>query len=233
MSIKQVAIRSASGVATRFLKTPVVKIRSLTENQLLRVFDDMQPTRSFHLQGIAIIDEQGRNQTSRYTAVRTLKAVMVSPDYWAQQLALHAALLPSILVSPVVDSYLLIDDRFNRVLSRLPAHQDIVHETLVVGGPYTTRYRFTDSTVRVSQGVVPVSTSGATQTVTFGVGDAGTTVVLTYVTAPLYNVLLIARTADQPTNSGLDSPAIGPQPLAYLMDPALATALGISIPALT
>ena len=232
MSIKQVEIRSASGVATHFLKTPVVKIRSLTENQLLRLFDDMQPTSPFYLQGIAIVDEQERNQTSRYAQVRTLKAVLVSPDYWAQQLALHAGLIPTIVVTPLVDAYLLLDDRFNRVLPRLAPHQDAVHETLVVGGPYTTQYRFVDSTVRVSQGVVPTSTSGATQTVTFGAGDAGKTVVLTYVTTPLYHVIQIDRTHQQPTDGGLDSIAVGPQPQGYLMDPGLAAALGIAVPAI-
>jgi len=224
----QTAIRNPEGVATSFTNTQLINIRATTENQLVQVF------RSLHLGAIYEEDALALVQTrlSSGRQINTLKALMVSPTYWVTLISgASLATVRQINVYSVVSDFLLRGDRFNRMLSRLSPRQDRhdnVYEITLVGGvgQVDLNYPFVASTLDVV-GAVTTNEFPTTGLLEFAVGDVGKLVDVSFVTAPVYNVMQIIRTHAQPEEGATGT--VHP-PYAYVMHPLLAGPLGITVP---
>lgn len=224
----QHAIRNLDGMATTFQNTQIVNIRSTTETQLVQVFRNIQTGAVYETRPLALVQTK---LTPEKRQINTLKALMVGVNYWN---TLIAAAIPAtvkqIHVYSLTSDFLLNADRFARLLSRLAPRQDRYdkpYEISLVGGvgQVDLGVPFVASTLDVN-GAVPTLTFPTTGLLQFALADVGKIVDISYVTAPVYNVVRIVRTHDQVTNH---NGAVHP-PYAYVMHPGLATPLGIPVP---
>lgn len=224
----QTVSRNTEGMATSFQNTQNVNIRSTTETQLIQVFRNLRDGAIYETKPLALIQTK---LSSEHRQINILKALMVSPTYWDSLIAaVGLDVVRQINVYSLTSDFLLNDDRFNRMLSRLSPRQDRYdkrYEITLVGGvgQVDLGLPFVASTLDIV-GAAPVVTFPSTGLLQFAVGDVGTMVDISFVTSPVYNVSKIVRTHDQvPDHNGVVHP-----PYAYVMHPLLATPLGIPVP---
>ena len=224
----QKATRNPDGMATQFQNTQLVNIRATTETQLVQIYRSISPDAIYENKPLALIQTK---LSPGHRQINVLKALMVSPTYWdALIAAVGPAVTKQINIYALTSDFLLNNDRFARLLSRLSPRQDRYDKTydiaLVGGvGQVDLGVPFVASTLDVV-GAVPVATFPSTGLLQFGAGDVGKLVEIAFVTAPVYNVVKIVRTHDQVTDhNGVVHP-----PYAYVMHPLLATPLGIPVP---
>lgn len=224
--MKQKIVRNANGMATRFVPTQTINIRSLTENQLLRVFDQIQPDQPHHDLPLVLYNTRVRGRR----VDQNQQAVMVSGALLNSLLAAAPAVLPLVRFTRIVDDFLLPEDRFSRALLKLTPRQEMktLDEEIDPAGLVTTPDRFVDATLNVRAPLVPLVVSGAVSTITFNVADAGQVAHIEYVTVLEYPIIEIRRLAEQPSHitnvyQGTD---------AYLFHPSLAALLGLALPTL-
>lgn len=224
----QIATRSFDGMATLFQNSQIVNIRSTTETQLIQVFRSLRPNGVYENKALAIVQTK-LNPSHRQ--INILKALMVSPTYWTSLMsAASLAVTRQINVYSLTAEFLLNDDRFNRLLSRLSPTQnryDKPYEIMNVGGvgQVDLGLPFVPSTLDIV-GSVPTVTFPSTGLLQFNVADVGMIIDISFVTSPVYNVVRIVRTHDQPIDhNGETHPEY-----AYVLHPLLAPILGIVIP---
>jgi hypothetical protein len=224
----QQAIRNLEGMATGFQHTQLVNMRATTEKQLIQHFLSIQPDAIYEMKPLAIIQTK---LSSSNRQINTLKALMVSPTYWD---SLIAAAIPAtvrqINTYSLTSEFLLNDDRFNRLFSRLAPRQDRYDKTFDIKnvggvGQVDLGFPFVAATLDVV-GAVPTLTFPTTGLLQFALADVGQMVDVAFVTAPVYNVVKVIRTHDHVADhNGHVHP-----PYAYVMHPSLATPLGIPVP---
>ena len=225
----QTASRNTEGMATSFHNTQLINIRSTTETQLVQVFRNLRAGAIYETKPLALVQTK---LSTEHRQINILKALMVSPTYWDSLIAaVGLDVTRQINVYSLTSDFLLNDDRFNRMLSRLSPRQDRYdkrYEVSLVGGvgQVDLGLPFVASTLDIV-GAVPVATFPSTGLLQFAAGDVGTMVDISFVTSPVYNVSKIVRTHDQvPDHNGVVHP-----PYAYVLHPLLATPLGITVPA--
>lgn len=218
--------------STHWTYTAVVLLKDVINGQLLRILDALKTTSPFAgLQALAVADETLEKIGAKRRPRRVLKAVLVPEKMWTTALAMHPEALLYIKETPIIDDFLLPQDRFTRVLPHLAPTQERRTEVKVVGagGIVDLGVQFVDATF-TSTPVAPTGTAGALGNATYALGDIGTEVTISYVTQPVYEVIKILRIAVQPINSHLEEQAKNQPIWGYLIHPALATLLGISVP---
>ncbi len=117
--MKQLAIRNARGMATKFVPTQVIRIRSLMYDQLLRVFDQIRLHQSHNMLPLSLIDVKVKEYGGRPRTINILKAVMVSPEYFNALMLANPLVAPLVEPQTVVDDFLMPGDRFNRALAEV------------------------------------------------------------------------------------------------------------------
>ena len=224
----QTATRNPEGMAIQFQNTQLINVRATTDTQLVQVFRSIAPDAIYENKPLALIQTK---LSSEHRQINILKALMVSPTYWDTLIAaVGLSVTRQINVYSLTSDFLLNNDRFNRMLSRLSPRQDRydkTYEIALVGGvgQVDLGVPFVASSLDVV-GAVPVATFPSTGLLQFVVGDVGTLVEVAFVTAPVYNVVKIIRTHDQV----VDHNGVVHPPYAYVMHPLLATPLGIPVP---
>lgn len=225
----QIAIRNPEGIATFFRNTQLINIRATTETQLVQVFKNLQVGAIYEHQALALVQTKFSPERRQ---INILKALMVSPTYWDSIISgVGLATVRQLNVYSLTSDFLLNGDRFNRLLSRLSPRQDRYDNTYDIAsvggvGQVDLELPFVTSTLDVV-GAVPTNSFPSTGILEFALGDVGTLVNVSFVTAPMYNVIRIVRTHEQPEESATG--AVHP-PYAYVMHPLLAGPLGITIP---
>lgn len=225
----QTAIRNPDGIATLFRNTQLINIRATTDTQLIQVYRSLQEGAIYEDKALALIQTKFSPERRQ---INILKALMVSPTYWASLYSgVGLSVQRQINVYSLTSDFLLNGDRFNRLLSRLSPRQDRhddVYEIKLVGGvgQVDLEHPFVASTLDVV-GAVATNTFPSTGLLEFAVGDVGILADISFVTAPVYNVMKILRTHDQVVDG--HTGAVHP-PYAYVLHPLLAGPLGITIP---
>ena len=224
----QTAARNPEGIATLFHNTQIVNVRATTETQLVQVFRNILPDAIYEKKPLALVQTK---LSSEHRQIDILKALMVSPTYWDDLIAaVGLDVTRQIHIYSLTSDFFLNGDRFNRMLSRLSPRQDRsdkTYEIVHVGGigQVDLGIPFVASTLDVV-GAITTANFPSTGILQFALVDVGTLVEISFVTAPVYNVVKIVRTHDQvPDHNGYSHP-----PYAYVMHPLLATPLGITIP---
>jgi len=225
INMAQTAIRNLDGMAVQFQTSQIVNIRATTENQLVQIFKSLNANAD---KAMALVQTK---LSSEHRQISTLKAVMISPEYWDTLMAtVGMDIIRQIKVHSITSDYLLTGDRFNRILPRLSPTQDRyakLYEINNVGGvgQVDLMYPFVPATLDIV-GAVPTLTFPSTGLLQFAVGDVGTPVDVSFVTQPMYSVAKVIRTHDQVDgHTGVVHP-----PYAYVMHPTLCPILGITIP---
>ena len=221
----QSIVRNLQGVAVSFQTSQIVNVRATTEGQLLQIFRSIQVGAANEMKPLALVQTK---LSPEHRQINILKAFMISPTYWD---SIVGSVTPDVLkplnVSSLTSEFLLNGDRFNRVLSRLSPRQDRKDKTYEIDGTgqVDVGFPFVDTSLEVT-GATATGSDPALGLVTFAIGDAGKLVEISFVTAPVYNVVRITRTHDQvEDHNGFVHP-----PYAYAMHPALADPLGITLP---
>ena len=224
----QIATRNLYGMATSFTTTQIVNIRATTENQLIQIFRNIRPDAIYEKKPLALVQTK---ISDTHRQINILKALMVSPTYWDSLIAaVGIAVTRQISTYSLTSDFLLNGDRFNRLISRLSPRQDRYdksYEIVNVGGvgQVDLGLPFVASTLDVV-GAVPMVTFPSTGILQFALLDVGTIIDIAFVTAPVYSVVKIVRTHDQP----VDANGVVHPPYAYVLHPLLATPLGIPVP---
>lgn len=224
----QIATRNTEGMAILYQNSQIVNVRATTENQLIQIFRNLRPDAIYETKPLCLVQSK---LNSEHRQINILKALMVSPTYWnALIAAVGLSVTRQISVYSLTSDFLLNGDRFNRLLSRLSPRQDRFdkpYEIVNVGGvgQVDLGLPFVASSLDVV-GAIPTLTFPSTGLLQFALLDVGLMVDVSFVTSPIYNVVRIVRTHDQPVDAnGVVHPAY-----AYVMHPLLATPLGIPVP---
>jgi hypothetical protein len=225
--MRQVAIRNSQGMATRFLPTRIINVRSLTEGRIVTFFSVLRPAPQglYNEETLAIVEPHQTNRNGRIRRTMALRAVMTSPELWTATIALNPGLIPLIDVMTIVDDFLLLEDRIVRILPKLTPTQHFrkLEEEVPVGGILTVE-PFVDASFKSS--IVPLATNGVAGTITFNLADVGDLANLEFVTTVRYPVVRIDLLHPQPSH--ISNVADGTQ--AYLFHQNLATLMGLSLP---
>ena len=226
--MKQVPVVSSTGMFSRFNVTRVYRTVELDYGQIMRAFDTLRSDAVHEMESIALVEKTQQKVRGRLKQVNILKAVLISNTYYEVQKALNTGVIPLISEVHTVDDFFLPEDRFTKVLAKLAPKQQRIEGsyTIGVGGVITLGVPFEEATLSAS--LTPTSVDGDAGTVTYPLINVGDTVTLSYVTKALYPTILIRRQAKQPTSLNL---FIQDEIQAVVMSPALATLLGITLPA--
>jgi len=164
--------------------------------------------------------------------INVANAVVVSPSYWA---SVFAAASPAVqkqsTVYDLTAEFLRTGDRFSRILPRLSPIQtrvDKTYEVLNVGGvgKVDLGYPFISSSLQVT-GTAPTATFPSLGYLQYALPAVGTIIDVSFVSDSVYNVIKVLRTHSQPLGSHTGDVHAE---FAYVMHPALANLLGISLP---
>ncbi len=209
---------------TDYLKenSNVVNILATTDKQLVPIFKKVSS--DCEKKALALV----QTKLEKNRQVNILKAVMVNPFYW-QDLISHVdvSLYKQIYLYPVTSEFLLIDDRFIRLINNTLAPRqkrvEKVYEVKQVEGigQIDLQYPFNKSSICIKD-ANPILTFPSVGLLQFDNADIGKILTVSFVTASIYNVLRILRTGN-PTN------AIGSE-YAYVMHPLLANLLKVNVP---
>jgi len=225
----QLAIRNRKGIATSFVNSPIVNIRSATDKQLTNILHTLEPDAIYENEAVVLIQT---HMSSNHRQYKTIKAVMLSATYWDSIMATATlAVKRQLNVFSLTADFLLTGDRMLRILSRLSPRQDRhdkVYEVLDVGGvgQIDLGYPFSLSSLSYA-GATPTATYPTTGILEFAFVDVGKYVDVAFVTEPIYNVVKVLRTQDQPLDGSTG--AVHP-PYAYIFHPSLAAILSVTLP---
>lgn len=237
----QTIVRNLQGMAVSFNTSQLVNIRATSDAQLLQVFRNILPNAVNEMKPIALIQTK---LSSVHRQFNTLKAIMVSPTYWANLLeAATEAALVQLNVYALTSEFLQSGDRFVRVLSRLSPRQerkDKVYEIITSTdmlipsrrvppradpiiipsglGVVDLDYPFVAETLSVT-GATADSVDAENGLVYFAEADGGKLVEISFVTAPVFNIVKVIRGHESHND-----------PYAYVMHAAAAELLGVDLP---
>jgi hypothetical protein len=227
----QIAVRNPDGMATSFQSTQLVNLGSTfgvptVNSRMTQVFQKIKVGSLYEKQPLALY----QTKMSKNRQLNILKALMVSPTYWEDLIgAVGLAVTKQLNIYNLTSEFVSTGGRFLRLISRLTPRQDRYENTYEiqnVGGVGQIDLGFAFASLDIL-GATPTNTFPATGLVEFDVGDVGKLVTVAYVTVPVFNVMKIIRTHEQPDGeyTGHEHPAY-----AYVMHPTLAPTLSIPVP---
>lgn len=227
----QASTLSSSGMYSRFTLTQVLRTVDLNYAQLIQVLHVLAPNRPFHKKALVLVDKVEQKNGGRIRQVNLLKAVLISNDLYQESLVANPGVVPYIVETRMADDFFIPDDRLTRTVLKLSPNQSrlSLRVGVPVGGVVDVGVPFVDATLVVTpSAIVPSSTNGGAGTVTFGVGDVGKTVTLSYVTGAVHPTILITRQEKQSVTPEL---VISNEVLGVILNPTLAGLLGLTLPA--
>ena len=222
----QLAVRNTEGMATSFPSTQLVNLRSTINFQMPHIYQKIQVGAIYEKLPLAFYQTQGRQRQ-----ISTIRALMVSPSYWEDLTGgAGLAITKQLNIYSLTSDFIANQDRFSRLIPRLSPRQerfDKVFEIKGFGSIGKVELGFAFSSIDVD-GATPDTTYPSTGIVEFPPSDIGKIISIAYVTVPVYNIIKIIRTHEQPDgeNTGVEHP-----PYAYVMHPSLAPTFGIPVPA--
>jgi len=225
------ATTRTKGFATGFTLDRVIRVRQLTEKNLLHVFDCIKEDGVFEEDALALINHTLSSKTGVTRQINVLTAVLTSVKLWDDSITATPAALPTFKIQKIIDDYLYPQDRLNRVIPDLAPTQDRVMVTTVVDGGSLVfnlgSAYVAGSVTATGLSVAPIESDPAAGEITFDVADDLVETVVTFITAPLYRVFQIERTHERAVG---DVQSMGEGTRGFLMHPDVAATLSISLP---
>jgi len=229
--MKQIPVASASGMFTKFNVTRVIRTSELNNNGLMRALDTLKADQIHNMLSLAVVDKAQKKNGGRLQQQNILKGVLIGSDYFESAKTAFPGVVPFIKETRLTDDFLVPEDRFGRLLSRIGPEQErrMTVTAVGVGGLVSLGVPFEDASLAVEPNtIVPTLVDGAAGEVTFPLGEVGEKVSLSYVTQALHPIFTIHRHAKQPVSLNL---YIKDEVHAVLMSTTLAALLGIGLPA--
>ena len=225
--MSQVHNISSSGMFTQFKLTQVLRTVDLDYNNLMIALSVLPPGASFNQFPLAIVDKSQQVNGGRIKQVNILKAVLISNELYQSSLLAAPAVVPFISEIKASDDYFFPNGTFIRTLPSVSPTQSRFTKSFLVGagGLVTVGVPFVDATV-ISNLPFTV-TNGAGGTITYPVGDIGSTVTVSYVTEVIHPTLFITR---QETQTVVPSLVIENTVSGVVLNPTLAGLLGLTLP---
>ena len=220
----QISVRNPEGIS--FQSTPLVNLSSTINSQMTQVFKKIEVGAVYEKAPLALYETKQANSRQ----IKIIKALMVSPLYWDDLLgAVGLSVTKQLNIYSLTADFISTGGRFPRIISRLTPRQDRIESTfeiMLVGGVGQIDLGFAYTSLDIL-GATATNTFPATGLVEFAVGDVGKLVTVAYVTVPVFNIMKIIRTHEQPDGeyTGHEHPAY-----AYVMHPTLAPTLSITVP---
>lgn len=215
----------------KFSYTNIVKITDMLNGQLLRVLDAVQPDAIFENEAIAVVEETlEKRGGGRLRPVSFLKGVLLSKKLWAETVAANPGTEYSYTVKPVLDDFLLPIDRMTLMLQAIAPTQNM--ESFVKEIPFdgVVHLDVAFDEITVYSSIPTLALDGNVGELIYDTMLAGEIATIRVVTQPHYAVIEIARTPAQANRQHLDVPTVDQEPWGYLISPALANLLGVSVP---
>ena len=227
----QIAVRNPNGMATSFQSTQLVNLGSTfgvptVNSRMTQVFQKIAVGSQYEKSPLALY----QTKMSRNRQINILKALMVSPTYWEDLVgSVGLSVTKQLNIYSLTSDFISTGGRFLRLISRLTPRQDRYENTYEiqnVGGVGQVDLGFAFTSMDII-GATPTNTFPATGLLEFDVGDVGKLVTVAYVTVPVFNIMKITRTHEQPDGeyTGHEHPDY-----AYVMHPSLAPSFGVVVP---
>lgn len=193
--MKQIAVKSRTGMFTKFCPTRVVKVSELTHGNLSKVLDSVRYDAHYAMQALAVVEESTDSDGLKLRQKKVMKAVILSDALYQQLLYKIPEKILYIKELEILEDFFLVGDRIAHCLNKILPEQNLISNPYYIeeGGIVKIGVPFDSPTLQIVPPITPIAIKENEGILEFPMAHQGEHIKITLVTQAINPVIKIKR----------------------------------------